>query len=268
VPEKYAYVDGVATFVQHVGRTTLPGTPPDLSRGETIVCLHGVGGNCGKFDELIKRLEPAHSPLAFDRPGHARSGGLDALPTIERQSEFTRALLGGFGIRRAVLLGASCGGCIALETAIAAPELVKALVLVASGARCEVPDAYLERLRRITEGKAQRAFDRGAFSPAATPEAMRKSFMEDLKTDPRTVYGNALALRAWSREADLARVTCPTLVVVGADDAETLPWADVLVNGIRGARKVVIEKCGHSVACEQPGALGDAVLAFLAELPR
>lgn len=268
MPQKYAHVDGVATFVQHVGPTTLPGRPPDLSRGETIVCLHGTGGNSGKFEDLLKLLEPVHSPLAFDRPGHARSGGLDALPSIARQSEFTRALCAQFGIRKAVLLGASCGGCIALETALAAPELVRALVLVASGARCEVPDAYLEKLRLITEGKAQRAFDRSGFSPAATPDAMRKSFMEDLKTDPRTVYGNALALRAWTREADLGRISCPTLVVVGADDAETRGYADVLARGIRGAKQVVLEKCGHSVSCEQPRALADAVLAFLAELPR
>jgi 3-oxoadipate enol-lactonase len=268
VPHKYAHVDGVATFVEHVGPTTLPGRPPRLDRGETIVCLHGTGGNCGKFSELLKLLEPAHSPLAFDRPGHARSGGIDALPSIAAQSEFTRKLLAGWGIDRCVLLGASCGGCIAIETALAAPELVRALVLVASGARVEVSDAWLEQQRRITEGKAQRAFERSAFSPAATPEVMRRSFMEDLKTDPRTVYGNGLALRDWSREADLGRIACPTLIVVGEHDAETLPYADVLAQGIRGAKKVVLEKCGHAATCEQPQALAQAVLAFLAELPR
>jgi len=268
VPQKYAHVDGVATYVEHVGPTTLPGRPPELARGETIVCLHGTGGNCGKFSELLKLLEPAHSPLAFDRPGHARSGGLDALPSVAAQSEFTRGLLDAFGIRRAVLLGASAGGCVALETALAAPQRVRALVLVGSGARVEVPDDHLEKLRRITEGKAQRGFDRSAFSPAATPEVMRKSFMEDLKTDPRTVYGNAIALRDWSRVPDLGRISCPTLIVVGEHDTETLPYADVLAQGIRGAKKLVIEKCGHSVACEQPKALADAVFAFLAELPR
>jgi pimeloyl-ACP methyl ester carboxylesterase len=141
-------------------------------------------------------------------------------------------------------------------------------VLVASGARVEVTDAHLEKLRLITEGKAQRGFDRSAYSPAATPDVMRKSFMEDLKTDPRTDYGNVLALREWSRVPDLGRISCPTLIVVGEHDAETLPYADVLAQGIRGAKKVVLEKCGHAVACEQPKALADAVLAFLAELPR
>ena len=47
MPEKYAYVDGVATFVQHVGPTTLPGRPPDLSRGETISSVGAVVSGTG-----------------------------------------------------------------------------------------------------------------------------------------------------------------------------------------------------------------------------
>ena len=97
---------------------------------------------------------------------------------------------------------------------------------------------------------------------------MRRGFMEDLKTDPRVVYGNALALRGWSRVADLGRITCPTLVVVGEDDTEMRAESDRLASGIPGARQVVVPKCGHGVAREQPEALASAVVAFLSELPR
>lgn len=268
MPQKYVRVDGVATFVQHVGPTTLPERPPRFERGETVLCLHGAAGNSAVFSELLARLEPAHSPLAFDRPGHARSGGLDSLPSISRMGEFTRALCAELGIERCVLLGASMGGCIALETALAAPALVKALVLVGSGARCDVSDAGLEKLRLVTEGKARREFNRAEYSPHASPDVMRRGFMEDLKTDPRVVYGNALALRGWSREADLGRISCPTLVVVGEDDAEMRAESQRLASGIPGARQGVVPKCGHGVARERPEALADAVLAFLAELPR
>jgi pimeloyl-ACP methyl ester carboxylesterase len=268
VPQKYVRVDGVATFVQHVGPTTLPERPPLFARGETVVCLHGAGGNSGVFSDLLARLEPAHSPLAFDRPGHARSGGLDSLPSISRMSEFTRALCAAIGLDRCVLLGASMGGCIALETAIAAPALVAALVLVGTGARCEVGDTELEKLRLVTEGKARREFNRAEYSPHASPDVMRRGFMEDLKTDPRVVYGNALALRGWSREADLGRISCPTLVVVGEDDAGMRAESQRLASGISGARQVVVPKCGHRVALEQPEALAEAVLGFLSELAR
>jgi len=268
VPQKYVRVDGVATFVHHVGPTTLPERPPVLARGETLVALHGAGGNGALFADLLARLEAEHSPLAFDRPGHARSGGLDSLPSVAAMSEFTRAFCAALRIEICVLLGASLGGCIALETALAAPELVRALVLVGAGARCEVSDAKLEKLGLVAQGKARREFNRADYSAHASPDVMRRGFMEDLKTDPRVVYGNALALRDWSRVADLGRISCPTLVVVGEDDTEMREEADRLARGIGGARKLVVPKCGHGVAREQPEALADAVRAFLAELPR
>jgi len=268
VPQKYVRVDGVATFIHHVGPTTLPERPPALTRGETIVCLHGAGGNGAVFSDLLARLEAEHSPLAFDRPGHARSGGLESLTSIAQMAEFTRAFCAALGIERCVLLGASMGGCIALETALAAPDLVRALVLVGAGARCEVGDAYLEKLRLVTEGKGRREFNRAEYSAHASPDVMRRGFIEDLKTDPRVVYGNALALRDWSRGADLGRIKCPTLVVVGEDDTEMRGEAERLAVGIGGAKSVVVPKCGHGVAREQPEALADAVRAFLAELPR
>ena len=269
MPQKYVHVDGVATFVHHVGPTTLPERPPVLTRGETIVCLHGAGPNAADFVDLLARLEAGHSPLAFDRPGHARSGGLDGLPSIARMSGFTREFCAALGIGRCVLLGASMGGCIALEVALAAPELVRGLVLVASRARFEASEAVIEKLRLVTVGKARREFDRSAYSPTATPDVMRRGFMEELKTDPRVVYGNVLALRGFDRSADLARVACPTLVVVGEDDGpETREQAEILASGIPRARKLVIPKCGHRVALEQPEALASAVLEFLAELAR
>ena len=269
MPQKYVRVDGVATFVHHVGPTTLPERPPARTRGETIVCLHGASDNSAVFVDLLARLEPTHSPLAFDRPGHARSGGLDGLPSLARMSEFTRAFCAALGIERCVLLGASLGGCVALETALAAPDLVRGLVLVASRARVAASAALLERLRLITEGKARREFDRATWSPAATPDVMRRGFMEDLKTDPRVLYANMRALDGWSREAELARVACPVLVVVGEDDGEDVrAQADLLAARIPRARKVVIPKCGHRVALEQPEALANEVGAFLAGLAR
>lgn len=270
MPEKYVQVDGIATFVRHVGATTLPEKPPDLSRGETVVCLHGAGGNSGVFSDLLERLGAAHSPLAFDFPGHARSGGLDSLGSIPRLAAHAQSLLGKLGVQRSVWLGSSLGGMVALEAALTSASSVRALVLVGAAARFAIPDESLERMRLITEGKARREFSRAEYSPSASPDVMRRGFMEDLKTDPRVVYGNLLAAREFDRERDLGRVTCPTLVVVGEDDLdpETSAQTELLASRIPRARKVVIPKCGHRASIEQPEALANAVLDFLAELPR
>ena len=268
MPEKYVTVDGIATFVRHTGATTLPGAPPDLSRGDTIVCLHGAGGNSGLFGDVLDRLAKEHSPLALDFPGHARSGGLDPLGSVARISAHLRGVLAALRVERCVLVGGSMGGMVALETALAAPQLVKALVLVATGAKVPVTHEYLERWRLISEGKVRREFVRTDYPASATPDVMRRGFMEDLKTDPRVVYQNAQAVRDFDREADLSRVACPTLVVVGDEDAESRDPSELLAARIPRARKVVLPKVGHRVALVAPEALSDAVVEFLRELPR
>ena len=264
MPCKYFSIDGVATFVHHTGSTTLPDVPPDLSRGETVVCLHGAGGNGGQFLDVLAGLAAEHSPLAFDQPAHGRSAGLDSLGSIERMAGFARALLGKLGIERPVLLGHSLGGAVALQCALAATPPVRALVLVGAVVRNPVPDEYLEFARRLSEGKERRRFLREGYAAATPPEILRRGFMEDMKTDPRATYGDLLAAQACDLSDALSGLEVPTLVVVGEEEAAPIvAQADLLVERVGGARKVTIPKAGHMVPIEQPDALCGAVAGFL-----
>ena len=266
MPSKYATVEGVATFVHHTGRTTLPEVVPDLSRGETLVCLHGSGGNGAVFAECLEAWAREHSPLALDLPGHGRSGGLDSLPSIERMAAFTGAFLDKWGIGRAVLVGHSMGGGVALRLALERPQAVRALVLCASGAR--FTGAAIPALEAVVAGRARRPFFREAYAPGASPELLRRGFLEDLKTDPRALLGDLLACRAFDAEAELSRVAAPTLVLVGADeDPEMRARSERLAAGIRGATLCRVRDAGHMLPLEQPAALAAAVGEFLRALP-
>lgn len=267
MPQKYFTIEGFATLVHHTGTTTLPEVPPDLSRGECIVCMHGAGGNGAVFGDLMERLAEAHSPIAFDQPAHGRSGGLDSLGSVERMSAFARSLCEKLAIARPVLLGHSMGGAVALRYALDQPEGVRALVLVGSAGRFEVPHEHADQLRRVTEGKERRQFSREAYSPATPPEILRRGFMEDLKTDPRAAYGDLLACRDFDLEARLAEVAAPTLVVVGEDEMPLLKQGSQrLADGIPAARSIEIEKAGHMVPLEQPAKLAEALSEFLGGL--
>jgi pimeloyl-ACP methyl ester carboxylesterase len=62
----------------------------------------------------------------------------------------------------------------------------------------------------------------------------------------------------------LAAIACPTLVVVGADDALTPPAdAEKLRDGIAGASLVVVPGAGHMSNLEQPAAFAQALWSFL-----
>lgn len=266
MPQKYWNVLGVATHIQHRGPTTLPQVPPSCERGETILCLHRTGGNVGQLDPLLDRLAERHSPLAFDQPGHGRSGSLDALGSIEHMGEFTRALCKELGIAHTVLLGHELGGAVALDCALREPERVRGLVLCATAARREPTPEKLELHRRVRDGKERRPFERELFSPAAPPAVLRRGFMEELKTDPRARYGDLLAWRGWDVCARLDEIQAPCLVVVGADEGRELRKAsEQLAESIRDARLLVIPSAGPMLPLEQPEALAEAVESWLEE---
>jgi len=267
VPHKYFSIEGFPTYIHYRGATTLPGVAPDLSRGASILCLHGSGGNGNVFAELMDRLAETHSPCAFDQPGHGRTGGLDSLGSIERMTDFTRSVLEKLGVVRPVLLGHSMGGAVALDYALRYPQELRAIILCSSAARFEITDELLDFEQRVTEGKERRAFRREIFSSSTAPDVMRRAFMEDMKTDPRARYGDLLACREWNAEARLEALALPCLVMVGEDELPSLAQqAELLASRIPGARKQVVSKAAHALPLEAPDALAEALLGFLSEL--
>jgi pimeloyl-ACP methyl ester carboxylesterase len=268
VPNKYFQIDGIATHVMHTGRTTLPERPPDLSAGETILCLHGSGGNANLFRTVMDGLQPRHSPLAFDQPGHGRSGELDSLGSIERMAAFVYAFCQKLGLGPAVLLGHDMGAAVALRLALTHPESVRALVLCSAGARFELAEADVELARKVAEGKARRPFDPRAFSKQTSQEVMREAFVEGLKTDPRARFGDLLACREWDDAARLGEISAATLVIHGEEvHAEVRRQAEILAERIPGATSQLIPGAGHEILLEAPQALAVAVDDFLRSLP-
>ncbi len=268
MPTRYVRVQGVATYVRHTGPTTLPERPPQLDRGERILCLHGAGGNLGVFDGIFDALAGEHSLVAFDQPAHGRSGGLDSLGTIEALAGFTAELLDALGIPRAVILGHSMGGAIAQELARTRPERVRALLLSATGTRFEGVEHAIATTRRVVEGVDRRAFVKQLYAPDAKPEVMQKGFLEDLKTDPRALLGDYEVVRDWRGGARSGEIRVPALVAHGEHEVASIRSAAAeLAAAIPGARLVVIPGAGHKLTIEQPAALASCVREFLSALP-
>jgi 3-oxoadipate enol-lactonase len=271
VPHKYFSIDGVATFVHHQGPTTLPDVSPDLGRGEAVLCLHGSGGNGNVFSGFAEALARRHSPLAFDMPGHARSGSLDSLGSVERMAEFTIAFADKLAVPMPrVLLGHSLGGAVAAEIALREPASLRALVICSTPIAFPDPDPLPDQVRLVTEGKARRNFARGAYSADTPNEIVFRGFGEDAKTDPRVLYGDLLAMRSWRALEDLASlaaIQAPTLVLYGEDESKSqIEGCEKLASLIPNARAQGIAKSGHMIPLEQPSALADAVTDFLGEL--
>jgi pimeloyl-ACP methyl ester carboxylesterase len=73
------------------------------------------------------------------------------------------------------------------------------------------------------------------------------------------------ALRGWDVRHRLGEIDLPTLVIRGRYDMCTDPVAATLVNGIKGAREVVLENSSHTPVLEQTDEYIDAISHFMRE---
>ena len=98
--------------------------------GSDLVLLHGQPGSGSDWQQVLGLLPPELRAVALDRPGYG--GSPLAAGGYRANARAVLAELDARGIGRAVLVGHSYGGGVALTTAALAPERVTALVLLAS----------------------------------------------------------------------------------------------------------------------------------------
>ncbi|HJU10098.1 MAG TPA: alpha/beta fold hydrolase [Candidatus Binataceae bacterium] len=270
MPTKYADVNGYAIYYYYTGKTTLPDVVPDFSKGHALLLLHRAGSNGHAWHYQYERLGERHSPIALDLPGHGRSSGVEGLRTVEDYAAFTRAFLDALKLESAVIAGHSMGGAIALEVALRYPDRVKALILVATAAKFEIPKERIETWRAVTMGRASQPFNNDGYSPktiAAKPEIIREGWGEQIQTDPRVRWGDLVACSQADLRDRLNRVEKPTLILAGADDSITPPAdAEFLKSRIKGARLELVPDASHRLTTEQPETANNAIEKFLSEL--
>ena len=161
---------------------------------------------------------------------------------------------------RAVVMGLSMGGYVALELALRHPDVLSGLVLADTRAAADdtlAQDGRDAAIRAIREDGLDRYLD--GFLPrtlaAAAPAEVRRALDGMARRQaPAAVIAALRALRA-RRDVTglLAEIVCPTLVIVGDQDALTPPdMAQVLADGIPAASLTVIGGVGHMSALEAP----------------
>ncbi len=175
------------------------------------------------------------------------------------------------------VVGHSMGGRVAFEVCRLAPERVRSLVVLDTGAHPAGPDEPASR-GRLTELSATEGMD--ALADAWLPPMVHS----DRHTD-ETIMGPLRAMVGRATPSQHARqthalltrpdarpllgtITVPTLVVVGREDA----WSPVeqheeLAAAIPGARLEIVEHSGHMVTVEQPDAVTALLREWLTHLP-
>ena len=175
---------------------------------------------------------------------------------------------------RFALAGLSMGGYVAFEVLRRAPERVLRLALLDTRAD---PDTEEQTSRR--RGLIELA-EKGEFkgvTPRLLPLLIHEARLEDqplvaVVTAMAEAVGKAAFLRQQQAimgrpdfRPTLVKVSCPTLVLCGREDALTpVDKHTAMAAGIRDARLTVIEDCGHLSTLERPEAVNAALRSWLA----
>ena len=255
----------------------------DFGAGPPVVLLHANIVDAWAWEPLTPfLLDAGYRVAAFDRRGFGGSTTEDVEFTNRAD---TIAVLDALELDRAVLVGNSAGGQIALDAAIEAPGRVAALVLIGAPVPGYHPDltpaeealeAELEAADesgdpgRIADADV-RAWVDGPGQPAdRVHEDIRELVreMDRALNEPGRVRGRPSPARPPAAER-LDRLTMPVLAVAGElDFSDLVATTDYLAANAPDARALVMPGVAHLIGLEAPEALASAILDFLAPLPR
>ena len=201
--------------------------------------------------------------------------------SIAAQREDVKGFAEAAGLGQFVLVGMSMGAINGLAYAITHPETLSALVLIDAGPNVRRPGS--SRIRNFVNGGAEPSsleaiIERAlAFNPRRDPVVLRRSLMHNLRQqeDGNWVWkydrqrfqqmgGDQHAAERRGLADGLARVSCPTLVVRGAEsDVFHDEDAERLATGLPNGRWIKIPKAGHTVQGDNPKDLVAALREFL-----
>jgi esterase len=248
------------------------GAPP-------VLLLHGFTANAHSWEHLARALSGTHDVVALDQRGHGYSAPTDRFGTKALVDDVGRTF-DRLGWQSASIVGQSMGGVTGFLFAAREPSRVQRLVVIDSGpvaapegrARIQANVTGQDRFSSIEEVllSARRSF------PRADDLLLSHRVLHNLKlassgqlewrtaralmdgTAPRDDYSEDERWEAWRA------IVAPTLLVHGQEsDLLTLELVEQLISARPEIEVAHIERAGHAIPLDQPGALATVVERFL-----
>ncbi|MFM9994345.1 MAG: alpha/beta fold hydrolase [Phycisphaerales bacterium] len=249
-------------------KSDIPACVVDVGQGRPVVFLHGLVGLNDHWEDVVRDVRSRVRCVMLEIPLLELRGddcSIDGVTTLT--ARFLERHLPG---ERAVLVGNSFGGHVALRLALDRPELVGGLVLAGSSGlneRTMVREIRLKPNRAWMRRKiAELFFDESTMREADVDRAYAE-------LSDRNKVRAMLLLSKSARRNHLGErihaIACPTLVMWGREDIVTPPdAAQEFEKAIRDCRVVWFDRCGHAPMLEKPAEFARALRDFADELDR
>jgi pimeloyl-ACP methyl ester carboxylesterase len=258
----------------------------EKAEAPTLVLLHGVTGHARMWDTTAQAMQSRYRVLALDQRGHGETEWAKDNSWLARRDDigaFARIL----GLRKFFLLGHSMGGVVAYRFAGAYPDMVERLVIVSAGPPIPNPPASsgssIDARKPLPVSQLQYEFDTkeemvkymSSGLPHASATGVRTYVLSyacqldnghwTMGYDPLVLKGDPTLTTPDELWALVSKITCPTLVVRGAEDTRfSREQAERMAREIPNCRLVEIPGAGHTVPWDRPTEFIIAVREFLA----
>jgi pimeloyl-ACP methyl ester carboxylesterase len=199
----------------------------DTGKGTTVVLLHGFLENKLMWNELVPELSLKNRVVSIDLLGHGQTDCLSYIHTMEDQADMVQAVLHELKIRKAVFVGHSMGGYVALAFAELYPEKIKGLVLMNSTSYADSKERKVNRDRAIKAVKQDyTTFVRLSIANLFSEEnrekitlQIEKIKLEALKTPLQGIIAALEGMKIRKdREVLLHLTDYPKLIILGKKD--------------------------------------------------
>jgi pimeloyl-ACP methyl ester carboxylesterase len=232
-----------------------------------LVLIHGAGGDHLSWPAEMRRL-PDSRVITLDLPGHGKTAG-PGRQSVHDYARDVAEFIDFLGLSRAVYVGHSMGGAIALVLALDYPDRVAGIGLISTGPSLPIPSSVIDNAANpSTLHLAIKCLQELSFG-SHTPPTLKEMVLNRLSGIRQTLLLNdLLACDRFNLTDRLHAIRTPVLVVCGLDDKLTpIHFSEKLSGQIPGAALQTVEDAGHMLILEQPGRLAKLISVFLATIP-
>jgi 3-oxoadipate enol-lactonase len=249
----------------------------EKGHGETVVLLHGLGGDVEFWDAEMTALSDQFRTIAIDLRGSGGTPASEGDLTMDGLADDVAAVLDDLGEERAHIVGFSMGGCVAQAFAIRHPARLNRLVLASTFAVMNAQARLF--LDAVAASYARTASAKEMFE-LICPWLFSIPFLEDpgnaayLRYDDETIQRDEMlswsslyaAQQRFDSRSTIHNIAAPSLVIAGRhDNLVSLEDAEFLHDQIPGAALQIIADAGHLTNVEQPENFLRAVRAHLTQ---
>lgn len=224
-PTKYVEANGVKYAYRRYGK----------KEGLPLVFLQHFTGTLDNWDPaLLDGFAASREVIIFDNAGVAGSGG-EVAPTVQGIAATAEAFINALGLKKIDLLGFSMGGFVAQQVTINQPQLVRRLILVATGPKGgEGLGTFSPEVWAMLKKKYDPADElllETFFSPSKTSQQAGMEFLNrirarkdrDSNINDKVIPAQLAAIASWGAPAAtsfdyLKSIKVPVLVVNGKED--------------------------------------------------